>query len=109
MATTAVFTIDARTPRYADVIDAKGNNVSQYTRAQIAAINELHGDFYAAAHASEELQTIDTHWPTSMPLTQAQRDQLTRENSCVACHQDIERHHPEQDADQGSSSGQTLL
>jgi hypothetical protein len=78
------------TPRYADVIDAKGNNVSQYTRAQIAAISELHGDFMQLLTVhGEQLQTIDTHWPTSMPLTQAQRDQLTRKNSCVACHQDI--------------------
>ncbi len=77
-------------PRYADVVDAEGNNVSRYTRAQIAAIRELHGDFMRLLTLDgDQVQTIDTHWPTSMPLTQEQRDFLTRKNSCVACHRDI--------------------
>lgn len=37
----------------------------------------------------KQVQTIDTHWPTSMPLTEEQRHLLARQGSCVACHQDI--------------------
>jgi hypothetical protein len=78
------------TPRYADVVDAEGNNVSKYTQAQIAAISELHGDFMQLLTLDgKQVQTIDTHWPTSVPLTQSQRDLLTRKNACIACHQDI--------------------
>ena len=78
------------TPRYADVVDAEGNNVSKYTQVQIAAISELHGDFMRLLTPDgQQVQTIDTHWPTSIPLTQSQRDLLTRKNSCVACHIDI--------------------
>jgi hypothetical protein len=77
-------------PRYADVVDAEGNNVSRFTRAQIAPIRELHGDFMRLLTLDgQQVQTIDTHWPTSTPLTQEQRDFLTRKNSCVACHRDI--------------------
>lgn len=78
------------TPRYADVIDADGNNVSQYTQVQIAAISKLHGDFMRLLNLDgEQVQTIDSHWPTAIPLTQEQRDMLARETACVACHQDI--------------------
>lgn len=95
--TAAGYGIDGRvydatpgTPRYADVLDAEGNNVSRHTRAQIAAIAQLHGDFMRLlTREGKQVQTIDTHWPTSQPLTQLQRDLLSRQGTCVACHQDI--------------------
>jgi hypothetical protein len=78
------------TTRYADVIDAEGNNVSKYTQAQISAIKELHGDFMQLVTIDgKQVQTIDTHWPASIPLTKEQRDLLSRQGSCIACHQDI--------------------
>lgn len=76
--------------RYADVVDVNGKNVSQFTEAQISAIKDLHGDFMQLINSEgKQVQTIDTHWPTSMPLTQAQRDVLSRAGTCLACHQDI--------------------
>lgn len=77
-------------PRYADLTDSEGQNVSRFTRQQIAAIKGLHGDFAQILDENgRQLQTVDSHWPTSMPLTQAQRDALSRNGTCLACHQDI--------------------
>lgn len=76
--------------RYADVVDEKGENVSRYTQAQISAIKDLHGDFMQLLDKEgKQTQTIDSHWPTSMPLTMSQRDLLARSGTCLACHQDI--------------------
>lgn len=81
---------EPQTARYADVVDVNGNNASQFTQAQISAIKDLHGDFMQLINREgKQVQTIDTHWPTSMPLTQAQRDVLSRAGTCLACHQDI--------------------
>lgn len=77
-------------PKYADIIDTKGNTVSQYTTAQIQGIKDLHGDFMQILDAEgNQLQTVDSHWPLSMPLTKAQRDALSRSGTCIACHQDV--------------------
>lgn len=76
--------------RYADVVDENGENVSNYTQAQISAIKDLHGDFMQLLDSEgKQMQTIDSHWPTSMPLTASQRDVLSRGGTCLACHQDI--------------------
>ncbi len=76
--------------RYTDVVDTSGENVSEFTQAQIHAIKELHGDFMQLIDAEgRQVQTIDTHWPTSMPLTAEQRGRLSRNGTCMACHQDI--------------------
>ena len=77
-------------PRYADVVGVDGKNVSQFTQAQIAAIKGLHGDFMQIVNEKgEQVQTVDSHWPTSMPLTAEQRNKLARGGTCMACHQDI--------------------
>lgn len=76
--------------RYADVVTANRENVSRFTKAQISAIKDLHGDFMQLLNAEgKQVQTVDTHWPTSMPLTVAQRDRLARSGTCMACHQDM--------------------
>lgn len=76
--------------RYADAVDENGENISNYTQAQISAIKGLHGDFMQLLNKEgKQMQTIDSHWPTSMPLTTAQRDVLSRDGTCLACHQDI--------------------
>lgn len=85
-----VYDSEPQTTRYADVVTADGENVSRFTKAQISAIKDLHGDFMQLLNAEgKQVQTIDTHWPTSMPLTVAQRDRLARAGTCMACHQDI--------------------
>jgi hypothetical protein len=76
--------------KYADVVDADGENISRNTRPQIAAIAELHGNFMQLLTADgKQLMTIDSHWGTSMPLTVDQREKLTRGGTCIACHRDI--------------------
>lgn len=76
--------------RYADVVDENGANVSHYTQAQISAIKGLHGDFMQLLDSEgKQMQTIDSHWPTSMPLTVSQREVLSRGGTCLACHRDI--------------------
>ena len=76
--------------KYADLVSTEGENVSKYTQAQIAAIKGLHGDFIQLLTSEgKQVQTLDSHWPTSMPLTPAQRDVLARGGTCLACHQDI--------------------
>lgn len=76
--------------RYADVVDSNGQNVSRFTRAQINAIKQLHGDFMQLIDTDgNQVQTIDSHWPTSVPLTEQQRNALSRQGTCMACHQDI--------------------
>ena len=81
---------DPHITRYADVVDADGKNVSKHTKAQIHAIKDLYGDFIQILDSMDRQQlTVDSHWPTSMPLTREQRDVLARGNTCLACHQDI--------------------
>ena len=76
--------------RYADLVSTDGENVSHYTQVQINAIKGLHGDFMQLINSrGEQVQTLDSHWPTSMPLTKEQRDALSRGGTCLACHQDI--------------------
>ncbi|MDD3742639.1 MAG: hypothetical protein PHX54_03345 [Lentimicrobiaceae bacterium] len=68
-----------REAKYADIVDKDGHNVSAYTKAQIQGIKGLHGDFMQLLDAhGNQLQTVDSHWPASMPLTQKQRDVLSR-------------------------------
>ncbi len=77
-------------PKYADVVDVNGDNVSKFTQVQISAIKDLHGDFMQIINEKgEQVQTVDSHWPTSMPLTEEQREKLSRGGTCIACHQDI--------------------
>ena len=76
--------------RYADAVDMEGNNISKFTKAQIVAIKGLHGDFMQIINENgEQVQTVDSHWPTSMSLTVEQRDVLSRGGTCTACHKDI--------------------
>ena len=85
-----MYDAEPQTTRYADVVTADRENVSHFTQAQISAIKDLHGDFMQLLNAEgKQVQTIDTHWPTSMPLTTDQRDRLARGGTCMACHQDI--------------------
>ncbi len=98
-------------PRYADVVDAEGNNVSRYTRAQIAAIRELHGDFIRLLTLDgDQVQTIDTHWPTSMPLTPgATRFVDPQKQLCCLSPRYSKRHHSQPHADQDCTNNQTLF
>jgi len=76
--------------RYADVRTPDGRNVSRFTQPQLQAIKGLHGDFMQALRTDgTQVQTVDSHWPGSMPLTSAQRKALERGGTCLACHQDI--------------------
>lgn len=76
--------------RYADVRTPDGHNVSRFTQPQLQAIKGLHGDFMQALRTDgTQVQTVDSHWPGSMPLTSAQRKALERGGTCLACHQDI--------------------
>ena len=76
--------------RYADVRTPDGHNVSRFTQPQLQAIKGLHGDFMQALRTDgTQVQTVDSHWPGSMPLTPAQRKALERGGTCLACHQDI--------------------
>ncbi len=85
-----LYDCDPATARYADVTDVNGEIVSTYTREQIHAINTLHHDFMQLLDKNgKQVQTIDSHWPTSMPLTPEQRARLSRSSTCTACHQDI--------------------
>lgn len=75
---------------FADLVDSNGNNISKFSKEQISAIKGLHGDFVALLNSEGvQLQTLDSHWPTSMPLTKEQRDVLSRQGTCLHCHQDI--------------------
>ncbi len=76
--------------KFADLVDAEGRTVSRHSKEQIAAIKNLHHDFMQILNQEgRQMQTVDSHWPTSMPLTPEQLDVLSRGGTCVACHQDI--------------------
>ena len=76
--------------KHMDVVDMEGKSISRFTRPQIAAIKGLHGDFMQIVNRDgKQVQTVDSHWPTSMPLTAEQRDVLSRGGTCLACHKDI--------------------
>lgn len=85
-----VYDADPSVPRYADVITSDGQPVSRFTRPQIAPVPHLHGDFTQVLDSTgRQVQTVDSHWPDSRPLTSHQRELLGREGTCAACHQDI--------------------
>ncbi|WP_430811799.1 MULTISPECIES: hypothetical protein [unclassified Carboxylicivirga] len=76
--------------RYADVINQNGEIVSRHTEVQIPALPHLHGDFAQLIDSSgRQVQTVDSHWPRSKPLTARQREVLARDGTCLACHQDL--------------------
>lgn len=76
--------------RFADIVDINGENVSQFTKAQINAIKDLHGDFMQViTKDGVQVQTVDSHWPDSSPLTKDQLNVMTRSGTCTACHQDL--------------------
>ena len=77
-------------PKYADIRTGDGKNVSKFTQIQLNAIKGLHGDFMQAVTPDgKQVQTVDTHWPLSGPLSKTQRDVMARRNTCIGCHQDI--------------------
>ena len=81
---------DPSKERFADIVDVNGDNVSKMTKAQISAIKNLHHDFMQIINEEgKQMQTVDSHWPTSMPLTKEQLDVLSRAGTCLACHKDI--------------------
>ncbi len=85
-----VYDGEPETARFADIVDAEGRNLSKFSKAQIEAIRTLHGDFMQLLTTEGvQVQTIDSHWPTSMPLTPEQRAVLNRDGTCLACHQDL--------------------
>lgn len=85
-----IYDAEPQIARYADAVDENGESVSRFTQAQITAIKGLHGDFMQLLTPDgKQMQTIDSHWPASMPLTASQRDVLSRAGTCLACHQDI--------------------
>ena len=85
-----IYDANPEVTRYADVVDENGNNLSKHTKAQLTAIKNLHGDFMQIIDSlGNQVQTVDSHWPTSMPLTKEQRDMLSRGGTCLACHKDI--------------------
>lgn len=76
--------------RFADIVDVNGENVSEFTTAQINAIKDLHGDFMQIINQDgEQVQTVDSHWPDSSPLTKEQLDVMARAGTCTACHHDL--------------------
>lgn len=76
--------------RFADIVDVNGENVSVFTQVQINAIKDLHNDFMQAINEDGmQVQTVDSHWPDSSPLTSEQLDVMARSGTCTACHQDL--------------------
>ena len=74
-------------PRILDVVTAKGAIVSKHSIEQIPAIKKLHGDFMQILDKDgNQLMTVDSHWPTSSPLTSEQREKMDRLRTCQACH-----------------------
>lgn len=81
---------DPSKSKYADVVDANGDIVSKFSEAQLQAIKGLYGGFMEIlSEDGKQIQTVDSHWPSSTPLTKEQREILSRGGTCVACHQDI--------------------
>ena len=79
-----------RTLRLMDAVDLHGEGISKHSVEQISQIKDLGGEFMQILSAEgKQLLTVDSHWPTSMPLTAEQRSKLARKGTCSACHQDI--------------------
>lgn len=77
-------------PRYADAVNLHGDLVSKFTKVQIQGIKGLHSNFMQIiTKDGEQLLTVDSHWKLSSPLTPKQRAKLDRNNTCIACHQNI--------------------
>ena len=84
------FEIDPSIARYSDIVDADGENVSKYTRPQIAAIAGLKGTFDQILEKDgRQRLTVGSHWEDSSPLTKEQLAKLSRSGTCAACHQDV--------------------
>ena len=73
-----------------DVSTGEGDIVSRHARPQLQPIKGLPGDFaQLISPTGEQVQTLDSHWPDSAPLSQMQRDRMSREGTCMACHKDM--------------------
>ena len=77
-------------PRYSDIQDANGNQLSSNSQPQMGAIPNLPMDLsQVVTRDGEQLQTVGHHWPLSSPLTQDMREHMERIGTCIACHKDL--------------------
>ncbi len=79
-----------QTPRYNDIQDATGQQLSIKSQPQMGAIPNLPMDLsQIVTRDGKQLQTVGHHWPLSGPLTQEMREHMERVGTCIACHQDL--------------------
>ncbi len=77
-------------PRYTDLQNAKGEQLSKSSQPQLGAIPNLPMDLsQVVTRDGEQLQTVGHHWPLSSPLTQDMREHMERLGTCIACHKDL--------------------
>ena len=77
-------------PRYNDIQDASGQQLSKNSQPQLGAIPNLPMDLsQVVTRDGKQLQTVGHHWPLSGPLTQEMREHMERAGTCIACHQDL--------------------
>ncbi len=74
--------------KYLDPVAPDGTLLSKHSTPQIQVIPGLdHGFDQILDKDGKQLQTVDSHWAQSSPLTAAQRGKLDRDETCIACHQ----------------------
>ena len=79
-----------KVPRYTDIQDATGRQLSTNSQPQMGAISNLPMDLsQVVTRDGEQLQTVGHHWPLSSPLTQDMREHMERIGTCIACHKDL--------------------
>lgn len=79
-----------QTPRYNDIQDAFGQQLSNNSQPQLGAIPNLPMDLsQVVTRDGKQLQTVGHHWPLSGPLSQETREHMERAGTCIACHKDL--------------------
>jgi hypothetical protein len=75
---------------YVDIMNEKGELVTQTAQFQISPIPDLPMDLdQVVTRDDQQLQTVGHHWPLSGPLPKDMRDNMERVGVCLSCHKDI--------------------
>lgn len=75
---------------YVDIMNEKGELVTQTAQYQISPVPELAMDLDNVVNREDQqLQTVGHHWPLDGPLPKEVRDNMERLGVCLSCHKEI--------------------
>lgn len=78
---------------YVDLEASDGNVLSKRAQPQMEAIPNLENDWSVIVdREGNQLATVGHHWKLSRAFNQSEIERMSRDGTCIACHQEIPEH-----------------